>query len=201
MTEHECYLTEAFEGFYLPPTVPYQQNHLSDHVSLPETLVYRTPPIGPQAWICRLSVEMINLRCALFDVPKGTYRAVWRFGYMCPPHLYALGRHIRLGFTVGVLINEEAFISKTTDMAMVNTNFAMNDLLLPGALDTIDIPLQGYSQNHLSNGSYGSMFRCVASQSITVDEMGKVGFLINKSWIGNEGIFMFFGVELIRCSD
>jgi hypothetical protein len=197
MTKDECYLTDAFQGHYHPPSVPYQQDTLG-HVSFTEILVDRIPPIGPQAWICNLSMQMLNLRCAVFDVPRGIYHAVWRFGYICPPFLYATENRTFLQFMSGVIINENSFISKTTDMAMVNTNFQMDDLLSPWIVDKIGIPVQGYPREPLSNGQYGSMFRWAATQRVAVNEKGKLGFLINKSTERIGGIFMFYGVDLVQ---
>lgn len=197
MTKDECFLTDAFQGHYQPPTVPYQQDTLG-HVSFTEILVDRIPPIGPQAWICNLSMQMLNLRCAVFDVPRGIYHAVWRFGYICPPFLYAMENSTFLQFWSGVIINENNFISKTTDMAMVHTNFQMSDLLSPLIVDKIDIPVQEYPREPLPNGSYGSMFRWAAKQKIKINEKGKLGFLINKSTDRFGGIFMFYGVDLVQ---
>lgn len=197
MTEDECYLTDTFQGRYDPPSVPYQQDTLG-HVSFTEILVDQIPPIGPQAWICNLSMQMLNLRCAVFDVPRGVYRAVWRFGYICPHLSHATEGRTFLQFMSGVIINENSFISKTTDMAMAHTNFQMNDLLSPWIFDKIGIPVQGYPREPLPNGSYGSMFKWAATQRIAVHEKGKLGFLINKSWECVEGIFMFYGVDLVQ---
>jgi hypothetical protein len=197
MTKGECYLTDAFQGHYHPPIVPYQQDTLG-HVSFTEILVDRIPPIGPQAWICDLSKPMLNLRCAVFDVPRGIYHAVWRFGYICPPVLHPTENHTFLQFMSGVIINENSFISKTTDMSMVHTNFQMSDLLSQLIIDPIDIPVPKCPRESLPNGSYGSMFRWVATQQIEVNEKGKLGFLINKSTERFGGIFMFYGVELVQ---
>jgi hypothetical protein len=59
-------------------------------------------------------MPMLNLRCAVFDVPKGTYHAVWRFGYIGPTYWYATQTRIIVQLMSGVIIDENKFISKTT---------------------------------------------------------------------------------------
>jgi hypothetical protein len=198
MTKDECYLTDALQGHYEPPIVSYQQDTLG-HVSFTEILVDRAPPIGPPAWICNLSMPMLNLRCAVFDVPKGTYDAVWRFGYIGPSYWYANQTRTTLQLMSGVIIDERKFISKTTDMAMVHENFLMDDLLSPWRVDGISIPVQEYPLQPLANGLCGNMFRWVATHQIKV-ENGKLGFLMNRSPELIGGIFMFYGVDLFQTS-
>ncbi|KAH8703510.1 putative ankyrin repeat-containing protein [Talaromyces proteolyticus] len=154
-------------------------------------------------WVCLLEADT-NLRCLFTGLPKGRYKAVWKFTYMVTSqthraHLFANTYNC----TFGRAVDQEMFIARTTNPLQPFISTILN-FIDPRQTSQLTVPqyepLEGEIPNIVIHRVHTNLaVNLETTMDLMVDWDGPVAFLIKKVGLTfAAGFLSFNSVEMVK---